>query len=243
MTSIRVLATVAIAAACAQQVALAQLAPPFGEVPTVTVSASASTQVANDRAHAALRAEAEAPDVAAAARQVNATIARAVARVKSAPGMALQTSGYSTYAITEKGRTQRWRVVQYLNVDSENLEGLAALVSRLQAEDGLLVSGMSFALTREAREKAEYQLVREAVQSWQRRAGEAARALGFASWRAGHVTVSASEPGRPVPMMRMAAAAVAQDAPVSMEGGFTEVTVTVSGNAWLDITRAPPPQR
>lgn len=218
----------------------AQLAPPFAEVPTVTVSASASAQVPNDRAHAWLRAEAEAADAAAAARQVNAIVARALARIKSASHVIVATSGYTTQTISDKARPTRWRVVQTLTLESGEFEPLAALVTRLQADDGLLLSGLSFTVSRAARERTERDLVQEAMRSWQQRAADAASALGFAGWRAGHVTVQASDAGRPYPMMRMAPAAMAQEAaPVALEGGFTEVSVNVSGNAWLDITRSP----
>src|SRR5581483_9787422 len=57
------------------------------DVPTVTVTASATASVANDRLQAWLRTEAEHVDPAAAANQVNAAMAKALARAKGAAGV------------------------------------------------------------------------------------------------------------------------------------------------------------
>ena len=202
------------------------------------MSASASTSVANDRVQAWLRAEADQVDAAAAANQVNAAIARGLARAKGAPGVVVATSGYSTQQISEKGRPTRWRVTQMITVSGSDFAAIAALLTRLQDQDGLLLSGMGFSLSPAAREQAERTLIQQAIRAWQTRAQVASAALGFENWHAGHVTVQTTEPGRSVPMMR-AAAMSADAAPVNVEGGLTEVTVTVTGDAVLDSARPP----
>ena len=127
--------------------------------------------------------------------------------------------------------------MQSLQLTSTDFAALAALVSRLQDDDGLLVSGMSFSVSPETRRKAEDALTREAIRSWQQRAATAADALGYASWRTGRVTVSTgdarSDAASAKSMMR-AQAAAAGGAPVAVEGGTTELTVTVTGDAMLD---------
>ena len=208
------------------------------DISAVNVSASASTSVANDRVQAWLRAEADQVDAAAAANQVNAAIAKGLARAKGAPGVVVATSGYSTQQISEKGRPTRWRVTQMITVSGSDFAAIAALLTRLQDQDGLLLSGMGFSLSPAAREQAERTLIQQAIRAWQTRAQVASAALGFENWHAGHVTVQTTEPGRSVPMMR-AAAMSADAAPVNVEGGLTEVTVTVTGDAVLDSARPP----
>lgn len=221
------------------QVALAQSIPLPPPSPTVTVNASATTSVSNDRLQAWLRAEAENADASAAASQVNAGIAKGLARAKATAGMTVATSGYSTQQIVERGRPTRWRVVQTIIVTSSDFAATAALLTRMQEQDGLLLSGMTFSLSPMAREQAEKSLTQQAIRTWQMRAQQAALALGFDSWRPGHVTVQASDAGRVYPMMRAAGAAMsAEMAPVNAEGGMTEVTVSVSGDALLDATKA-----
>jgi predicted secreted protein len=207
--------------------------------PVLMITASAQSTVANDTMHAALRAEAEAPDAAQAASEVNSRVARALAKVRATKGVDVATAGYSTYPVTDAtNRTTRWRVSQGVNLDSTDFVALAALVTRLQAEDKLLVSGLSFSVSSAARNSAEDALTKEAIRSWQQRAQAAAGEFAASSWRAGRVTIQASEPMRPQPMFRAQAAGVAA-APVSVEAGTTEVSVTVSGEVIVETVRAP----
>ena len=213
---------------------------PAPEVPTVSVSASATTTLPNDRVQAWLRAEAENPNPATAAAQMNAVVARALARIRSVATVKPATSGYSTQQITEKGKPPRWRVTQTIALDSGDFGALATLIGRLQEEDGLLLSGMNFSVTDEARAKAEDVATQQALRGWQERAQAAARGLGFQDWRPGRVTVQSGGGRPPIPMFRAAAAdSFAGAPPVAVEGGTTEVTVTVTGDAVLEAARTP----
>ena len=208
--------------------------PPDATMPAVSVTASATASVANDRMFAWLRAEVDNPDPARAAAEVNARIGKAIARAKSAPGVEVKTSGYSSYQWTDKQVT-RWRVQQSISLESSDFAALAGLLTRMQSEDTLVMSGMSFGVSNDARRKAEDALTQEAIKAWQARAQSASKALGFDTWRVGRVNVATGEPPmRPQPMMRMtAAAAGAAPPPVNAEGGNTDITVTVTGDAIL----------
>lgn len=211
-------------------------APP-PTVPVVTVSASATSTVVNDRMLAWLRVEVDNPDPARAAAEVNGKIGKALARVKGTQGVDVKTSGYSSYQISERNQPSRWRVTQSITLEGADFAAVAALLTRLQAEDGLVLSGMNFDVSRDARRKAEDALTDQAIKSWQSRAQNAARALGYDAWRTGRINVMTTEPHRPMPVMRMAASAVAAAPPVNVEGGNTEVSVTVSGEAVLEGAR------
>ncbi|HEY8623210.1 MAG TPA: SIMPL domain-containing protein, partial [Casimicrobiaceae bacterium] len=112
----------------------------------VTVSASSTVTVQNDRLQAWLRAEAENANPAAAASQVNAAIAKALADAKAYPAIKVATAGYSTQQVSDKQKPNRWRVVQSLSLDSGDFTAAATLISRLQDDNGLLLSGMGFSL-------------------------------------------------------------------------------------------------
>jgi predicted secreted protein len=217
---------IALASACAWAAE-----PVSPSAPAVSVTASATTSVGNDRMFASLRAEVDNADPARAAADVNARIGKAIARAKATPGVDVKTSGYSSYQFTDKTVT-RWRVQQSISLESSDFAVLAALLTKLQSEDALVMSGMSFGVSNEARRKVEDALTQEAIKGWQARAQSASKALGFDAWRVGHVNVMTGEPMRPQPMMRMAAAG-AGGATVNAEGGNTDVTVTVSGDALL----------
>ncbi|MBS0327105.1 MAG: SIMPL domain-containing protein [Proteobacteria bacterium] len=204
--------------------------------PVVTVSASASERVANDRMHAVLRAEADNADAGAAASAVNTRIGKAMNAARAVSGVDVSNAGYSTYQVSEPNHPPRWRVVQSMALDGSDFASIAALVTRLQAS-GMLLSGLEFSVSRDARHAAENRLTGEAIRAWQQRAQAAAHGFGAGGWRAGRVSIQTSEGGGPRPMFRATAMAAAP-APVAVEGGESEVTVTVSGEAILDTVRA-----
>jgi predicted secreted protein len=223
-------------AALTLSAAMAQM--PMGpQPPSVSVNASATAIVVNDRLQAWLRTETENVSPAAAASQVNATMAKAIADAKAYPGVKVATAGYATQQITEKGKPTRWRVAQTMSLDATDFTAAATLMSKLQDENGLLLSGMTFSLSEKTRREAEDSVTLEAIKSWQARAQQATQGLGFASWRVGHVNVQASG-GAPVyPMRAQPMASVAAAPPVALEAGTTELTVSVSGDAVLDASR------
>lgn len=204
--------------------------------PSVAVTGSATGKIQNDRMVATLRVEAEHASAAAAASEVNTRMARALNQAKAVPSVDVKSAGYNTWQSWEKGRPSKWKVVQSVAFTGGDFAALAVLVSKLQDEDGLLVSSISFAVAPETRRKAEDALIREAIRAWQQRAATASDSLGYASWRPGRVQVSTSDAlalPRSDQMMR-AQAAPAAAAPIAVEGGTTDLTVTVSGEAILD---------
>lgn len=217
----------------------AQQTPPPPAVPappSVTVTGAASAKVQNDRMQAMVRAEAEQASAGAAAGDVNARMAKALAAAKALPGVEARSAGYSTWQQFEKGKPGKWRVAQTLSLTGSDFAALAALIAKLQDEDGLLVSSIAFSLAPETRRRAEDALTREAIRAWQQRAATAAEALGFAAWRPGRVSVATGDHVAQPRFEAMARAAAAPPAspPVAVEGGTTELTVTVSGDAILD---------
>lgn len=210
--------------------------PPASTASTVGVTGAASAKVQNDRMQVVVRAEAEQATAAAAAADVNARMAKALAQAKAANGIEAKSAGYSTWQQWEKGRPGKWRVVQSLSLTGADFPALAALLSKLQDEDGMLVSSITFTLSPDTRRRAEDALTREAIRAWQQRAATAADALGFAGWRPGRVTIATGD-FAPPPRMDMAMraqAAPAASPPVAVEGGTTEITVTASGDAVLE---------
>jgi predicted secreted protein len=207
--------------------------------PIVTVTASATSNVANDRMHAFLRAEVDNADATQAANDVNARMARALTRARAVAGVEVSTAGYSSYQVTEQNRPPRWRVAQTLVLESGDFALLSGLVSKLQGTDGLVLAGLNFTVSDATRRAAEASLTQQAIRNWQERAQSAAHGFGAAGWRTGRITIQTNDYGRPQPMFRAQGVAPASAAPVAVEGGMSDVTVTVSGEAILDKASAP----
>ena len=212
------------------------LAAPLPPQPVITVTASASSQLANDRMIALLRVEVDNPDAVAAGNEVNTRMGKALARAKLVRGVEAATTAYSSYQFSERNQPIRWRVSQTLSLESSDFTALSALVSKIQSEDGLVLSGMSFSVSPAARRTAEDALTQQAIKAWQASAQSAAQGFGSSTWRAGYVTIQTGDIARPVPMLR--AAGVQAAAPIATEGGTTDISVTVSGEAILEPPRA-----
>lgn len=208
-------------------------------VPVVTVSASASTNVPNDRLHAWLRVEAESPTAATAAAEVNTRVAQVLAKLKALPATQVSTSGYTSQQVFEKARPARWRVAQSIKVEGRDFAAIGDAVARVQAEDGALLSGLSFGVSDELLRRSQDAVTQQAIAAWRARAEDAARGFGIAGWRPGRVTIQAGDPARPYPvaLRTSSAVAAAAPAPVPLEAGSTEVNVHVSGEAILDPAR------
>jgi len=202
--------------------------------PVISVSASATSALPNDRMSAWLRAEVDNADPVAGANEINTRMGKALARAKAVRGVDASTTSYTSYQISERNQPTRWRISQTLQLESSDFAALAGLVSKIQPEDGLVLSGMNFSVSAAARRTAEDALTQQAIKSWQARAQAAAQGFGSSGWRPGHVAIQTGDFVRPQPMYRASAAQAAAGAPVATEGGTSDITVTVSGEAILE---------
>ena len=134
-------------------------------------------------------------------------------------------------------RAVETEVSQTLSLESSDFTALAALASKIQGEEGLVLGGMNFSVSPSARHTAEDALTQQAIKAWQARAQAAAQGFGSNAWRTGYVTIQAGDYARPAPMMRAAGVQAAAAAPLATEGGTTDITITVSGEAILEPTR------
>jgi predicted secreted protein len=233
LAALAVVALVGVPAAPAQ----AQQANTPVTQPVISVTASATSALPNDRMLAWLRVEIDNSDPTAAANEVNTRMGKALARAKAVKGIEASTTAYSSYQVSERNQPMKWRVSQTLQLESGDFGALSGLVSKIQAEDGLVLSGMNFSVSTAARRTAEDALTQQAIKAWQARAQSAAQGFGAQSWRPGHVTIQTGDAIRPQPMMRAAAGGMAAAASVATEAGTSDITVTVSGEAILESAR------
>lgn len=100
----------------------------------------------------------------------------------------------------------------------------------------LVISSLSFGLSRMARAQLETQAQTLAIDGFKLKAAQIARGFGFSDYALREVTVGAADqPGIPVPrLMAMSARAMVADAPpMPMESGKSLVLVTASGSVQL----------
>ena len=182
-----------LAAAAAVSFALAAHAAPADSLPTtgtlVVVPAYGEVKHANDQVVATLAIEEQDKDKAAAASRVNQKMKQGLDIVKAAdPQAKLKTQGYYTYPVYPEDRPlpngqmpkQRvptaWRVGQYLEVTTTNLDKLPKTVAA--AQKVLTLNGLQFGLTPETTKKLDDERIAATYKNLNERINSIANAMG-----------------------------------------------------------------
>lgn len=199
---------------------------------TIDLSADASRPAPNDMAIATLYFQAEDKNPAALARQVNAVISAALDQARATPAVRTKTSGATTFPVygREGRRIEGWRMRSELQLESRDIATLSELLGRLQGS--LALSNLVMQPAPDTRRDAADLAAGDAIRAFQARAKAVAGTLGK-SWRIRHLSVAYGGHQRPVFPAARATALAAESAPMPVEAGETDVTVTVSGTIEL----------
>ncbi|MGH7033865.1 MAG: SIMPL domain-containing protein [Stellaceae bacterium] len=222
-------------AAIAAAPAAAQTAPAAANMTVLHLSETAQRGVPRDRLRIELAAQAVDANASKVQAEINRRMAAALARIKSAPDIAVETQGYSVYPEhSDKGPT-RWHGSQSVALTGKDFGAVLVLVGALQ-QDGLIVQSMTPELSREARLAVEDELTDVALQRLRRRAEHIAADLGtkVETFRDLHIGNAAPPPPVPLRAMMAMKGSAAAPPPVAEAG---EATVSVSVSA--DIALAP----
>ncbi len=202
--------------------------------PLIELSAEASRPAANDLVRASLYSEASGNNPAELARRVNADIAAALKIAREQHGVKVQSGQQATYPIYSPAqKIEGWRMRSEIMVESRDQAAVTALIGQLQAMR-LAVGGITLLPSPETRRQVGDEAIREAIQSFQQRAGLIAGELGK-SWKIKQMNINqgSSEPV-PMPMLRGAKMTMlAEAAPAPMEAGESQISVNISGQIEL----------
>jgi len=209
---------------------LAAQAPAENSFNLVHLNVQVEREIPNDLLIATLAAEAEGADPAQLADAVNRSMQRALAAGRGYSAVKLQSAGYQTLPVYDKGRVTRWRVRQELRLEARDFAAATELVGKLQST--LLLARLALTVSSEARRKAENALIAEALTAFDERAGVVRDAMKAKGYRVRELNVA---PGGapPRPMLAMARTMLAESAPPAVEPGGTRVLVAVSGTIQL----------
>lgn len=202
----------------------------------LSLSASATVEVAKDWLTVVFSTTREGADAAAVQSQLRQAldVALAEARKAAKPGQVeVQTGGFSlSPRYNPKGGINGWQGSTELVVEGRDTQAIAQLTGRVQS---LSIARVGFSLSREARQKVEGDVAAQAIERFRARAETVSKQFGFAGYSVREVTVSADSPmGQPQPMMRMQASrAMAEDAALPVEAGKATVTANVAGSVQM----------
>lgn len=229
------------AAALAAPAAAQGVAP--APVNVVSLSASATVELARDWLTVVFSTTREAADASAVQLQLKQAldVALTEARKGARPGqLEVQTGAFSLYpryapptpksAAGGGGATiAGWQGSTELVVEGRDTQAIAQLTSRITT---LSIARVGFSLSREARERVEADVSAQAIARFRARAEAVSKQFGMGGHVIREVAVSTGDPGPgPIqPMMRAQSSRAMVEESLPVEAGKAQVTATVSGS-------------
>lgn len=200
----------------------------------VQLTASASLEVPQDWLQLTLSTSRDGADAQAVQTQLKTALDAALkeARAAAEPGsLQVRTGNFSLVPRRDRdGRLTGWQGTAELLLEGRDLARISSTAGRIQT---LTVVQSTFSLSREQQARVESQVQAQAIERFKARAGEIARAFGYAGYGLREVTVSSNELSPPRPrMMALAVSSAAAEA-LPVEAGQGTVQVTVSGTVQL----------
>ena len=198
------------------------------------LSAQQSESVSNDTMHVTLNTYAEMQDSAKLATRINGEMEWALDIARQYSDVKVSTGSYQTWPVTRKEVTSAWRGQQDLMLESKDTEKLGELAARLQEK--LKIKSMSFSVSDEKRMAVENRLIDAALDAFKQRADIIGKNLKASGYRFVDVNVGTSAQRPPVMYQaRMASVSMEASDSVAVEGGESDIQVTVSGTVELQI--------
>jgi len=202
--------------------------------PTMTLSAGATAEVAQDKVTITLSREIEGTDQTKLSQELNQVLETTLAEAKQGRAVSARTGNYNIWANTDRnGRITGWRGRAELILESKDFVAASKLAGELSRH--MAVSNVAFSLSREAREAEEQRLLAEAAKAFDARAALAAKSFGFSGYAIKQIDLSGGGTVTPAPRAyAMAAPAMeAKMADLPLEGGKSTVTVSIRGTVYL----------
>nr|WP_297530381.1 SIMPL domain-containing protein [uncultured Roseateles sp.] len=209
----------------------------------LSLSASATTEVTRDLLQLRFSTTREGKEAAAVQSELKQALdaalteARKVARPGQVDLQAGNLSVYPRYGQPKAGSSAApqitgWQGSVELLVQGRDIEAISKLSGRISS---LAIANVSYGLSREAREKAENEVVSQAIASYKSKAAIYAKEFGYSNYRIGEVSVNADQPVAVMaaPMARFKTMSASADEALPVESGKATVTVNVNGSVLM----------
>jgi len=222
------------ALAAASLAATAQTFPPPQNV--LQLQTTGTVEVQQDLLQMRLTTARDGTDPAVVQSQLKTALDAALAEARKTAQpeqMDVRTGNFAIYPRNNReGRITGWNGTAELVLEGKDFSRITQAAGRIQT---MTLGGVSFGLSREQRAKVETDAQAQAIERFKAKAGELAKAFGFAGYGLREISVNASDPGFQPRMRMMAADAKVSSAEsaVPVEPGRSAVTVTVSGSVQL----------
>lgn len=198
---------------------------------TIDLSVEAARPAANDLARASVFAEASGATPSELANRVNSLISDALKTARKYANVNTRSGATHTYPIYAKGnKIEAWRMRSELALESRDSAALSELLGKLQTTLG--VANLMMLPSPETRKQAESEAIVDAIAAFKARARTVADALGK-NYRIRQLSINSGGRLPGPPMLRSAALAQAESAPMPIEAGETQIQATIAGQIEL----------
>ena len=212
----------------------AEQAPPQG---VVSLSSSATLEVARDLLSVTFNTTREGADAALVQSQLKLALDAALAEARKAAKAGqvdVQTGNFTlSPRYTNKGAANGWQGSAELVVEGRDMQAIGQLTGRIGT---LTINRVGYAISRELREKSESEVSAQAIARYRAKAADYAKQFGYTGYAIREVNVSSNEQ-QPIPRQMMvqakAMSAPAADEMLPVEPGKGMVTVNVSGTVQM----------
>jgi predicted secreted protein len=208
------------------------LPPPRG---VLTLTASATVEVPRDLLSITFSASRDGVDATAVQAGLRQALDAALAEARGAakPGQVdVQAGNFSIYPRHDvKGTITGWLGSAEMTVEGRDMTAIAQLATSIKS---MTIARVAYALSRQAREKVEGEVVAQAIARYRAKAQATSKEFGFKGYAIREVNVATDEPPphMPMAMMRQRVDMAADALPV--EPGRGTVTATVSGSVQME---------
>lgn len=208
---------------------LAQAAPDATRYNTVDLQAAAQREVGNDTLGASLFAELTEADAAKLADSLNRNTADSLAVAKEFTSVRVRSGNNQTYPVYDRAqRLIAWRGRAELRLESKDFQAAATLIGRLQSR--MQLGQIGFSVSPEVRKAAEDEIIGDAIKAFRARADIVRASLGGRGYKIRRLAVNTGGGFVPRPLMARAGVAAAEGvATPPLEGGVSQITVSVNG--------------
>ena len=194
----------------------------------IDLSVRSLKEVVNDTLSATLYKELEGSDTARLSREVNKSIADALALAKQHGDIEARTLDYSTNPVYRNKVVSGWRVRQSINLKSMNADTLSSLIGQLQSR--LSLGHIGYAVSPEKRAEVEHLLIADGIKRFKARADLVTKALGREDYRLVRMGINTNAV---TPRPRQMHAMAAERAMPALEAGTQPLEVSISGTIEL----------
>ena len=195
---------------------------------TVDLQADAQREVGNDTLNAVLFAEMNDADAAKLADSLNRATAEALVAAQEFKSVRLRSGNNQTYPVYDRAqRLTGWRARAELRLESKDFQAAAALIGRLQSR--MQLGQIGFSVSAEVRRASEDEIISEAIKAFRARADIVQTSLGGRSYKILRLRINTGGGFVPRPLVARAMAQSDAVAAPPLEGGVSQITVSVSG--------------